>query len=273
MRKKRVQGGKLLMKWGRSVLGLLAAAAMTWPTQLSADLMIVGYLEQPPQDVIMAVKEEMGAREHEVADTFGTYVNDHPPSTLSRKAVQGALRENMIPHVGGFPVVYQGYNDFSDDDGLISFPLRHSGKETNLVVASKLRLETMREHTVLYPQLIIQEGAPAKRYAFRKQTDPKSKKSFWQVTEEELPKGGKIGPSTLLIRTNPANIYVARGAFMADGDAHLILPRNCLFVVGESEKELDIVAQMDIQRYFESVDAVAQKTTKETTNQVLLQNS
>lgn len=246
---------------------LLCVVALGTVQRIMADAVVVTYLELPPKEAMSVIEE--GLEPHKVVQALESYVDKQLPSKIATKAAQGSLRKDGVLQQSGFLALYGGYSDYSDNDGRIAFPLRHTTPKLYLVITPKIKLETIKGNTVSHPTFALDKGAPVKMYLFEKKQD-NHKNYFWHVSEQPVPPDYKINPISMVILTNPANIYVPLGDFMANDSPQMTLPS--LYVVGLQGNDRSVLAALDMMYNFEPVTTSLQKAG-EVKNQNLLTNN
>ena len=233
---------------------LLVIMLLCGVQSVMADAIIVTYLELPPKEAMSVIDERLEPLK--ATQALESYIDQQLPSKLAIKAAQGSLRKDAVLQQSGFLALYGGYSDYSDDDGRIAFPLRHTTPKIYLVITPKIGLETIKGNTVSHPTLTLEGSSPVKMYVFEKKQD-NHKNYFWHVEEQPLPPDRKINPISMVILTNPANIYVPLGDFMASDSPQMTLPS--LYVVGLQGNERAVLAALDMMYNFEPVDTSQQK--------------
>ena len=249
----------------------------------SADNKIIAFFEQAPQSVIHSVKTELtkGSKKNQLISLDTTN-----PLKVSNELTSKILEKQLLPSLGGIPALYGGYLTYAKN---IEFPLRHASQKLYIVVTPSIKVVPLQEQTVAYLSLdtaskiktdknknitqdttlsttatpgmeaVINTTASepaAKIYLLEKKQDEK-KVWFWKVSEEPAPKNGKINPISLILITNPNNIFIKLGDRIATEEAHLRLPP--LYVIGDADKDTNLLKFLDLSRYFEPLT----KETKE----------
>jgi hypothetical protein len=234
---------------------------------LSADNRIAFYLKKAPQDALnlaqMDLEKEKGIKKLENID-------QKTPSQISNKMVKNEMKKYLQPDVSGFISLYGGYVDYSNKDGLISFPLRHTSPKLYLVVTQDIKLVNVRGNTISHLEFKSEKESPAKIYLFEKKED-KNKQYFWQVSEQGIPEDKLINKLSVVLLTNPKNIYVALGDFMSNDSKHIILPNN-VYVVGIGGNNKLLLESLDIKRYFEPVEVEEQKVSDVLSKRLIINN-
>ena len=230
---------------------------------LFADNRIIVYLRHAPADILRAVEQEaknMGlAQKIEQMDT-------QPPGMGSQKMVKYALRSHMQPELSGFVAVYAGYMDISNPDGLIAFPLRHATPKIYLAISSGIQLATIKGETFSHREFVLNQ--PTQVYEFELKKDEKQH-SFWDVKEVPAPADKKVNPLSVVILTNPQNIFLPQGQFLSTENVQLILPD--IYVIGRANNEAALLHSLDLRRYFEPI-VDEEKKSGDTNIQKMLTN-
>ena len=212
-------------------------------TQPAANILL--YLQPAPYDITSDIKEDV------VAEIEA--LTQRQPSHLSAKILEGSLAHFAPPAVGGFLSVYNGYGDFSNTDGLLTFPLRHlPASKLYLLVTPDIELVRAQGNTVAHAQLPQSARGGAVRYQFEKTKDSNGT-DFWHVSQVDLPASGRITGRTLTLVTDPRNIAVIEGSFRAHPSGHMLLPRT-IYVVGARQQMRLLLSALDLLRFHEPVE-------------------
>jgi len=109
-----------------------------------ADPTIVTYLQQPPFQIIKSINKE------EALNKINKFTQK-APGQASKKLIKASFGNEITPNISGFLVVYSGYIDYSNKDGLISFPLRHTpATKIYLLITQEIKLNTVKGNTFAY---------------------------------------------------------------------------------------------------------------------------
>ena len=220
----------------------------------NADESLLLYLRQPPETVLRAAHDRINGEE--VVTTVGTYVKQRPPHKLVEKQMQGRLNREELPNMSGFLTVYGGDSDISDGDGRLRFTLRHSTPTVQLVVTKHIKFGLIKGETVSHTELYADDLEATNVYQFERKEDANGQE-YWHVEEGKLEADGKIAPTSLVVITNPANVYVPLGDVMTPKSPHLVLPS--VYVVGRVENDAAIIQAMDVLQYVDPVDDAVKK--------------
>lgn len=233
---------------------------------LNADNRIVFYLKKAPNEAFKLAKLEL---EKEKGIKKLENLANKTPAQISNKIVKNEMKKHMVPQVDGFIGLYAGYIDYSDSNGLISFPLRHVSPKLYLVITQEIKLVKVKGNTISNLAL-GSEKIPARIYLFEKKED-KNKQFFWQVTEQKLPVDRQLSNLSVVLLTNPKNIYVALGDFLSNDSKHIILPSN-IYVVGLGGNNKILLDSLDIKRYFEPIEFEEQKVSDILSKKMIVNN-
>jgi hypothetical protein len=222
-------------------------------TTIKADNRIIIYLNSVPEQALNSVEQEL-AKEQGIKKINN--ITQKTPGQLSKRLIKNEAKKSSIPKPGGFLALYAGYCDYSNPDGQISFPLRHTTSKLYLVITKKIKLDKLKGETLSH--LEFEKEEPTQIYLFEKKKD-KRKKFFWKVSLAQKPQNNKISPLSVVLLTNPKNIYVPLAEFMSDATKHLILPN--IYAVGNIDKNAMLLNTINIKRYFEPIDVQNEKTS------------
>jgi len=180
--------------------------------------------------------------------------------------------------LGGIPVIYGGYVSYNKK---LEFPLRHSEQKLYIVVTPEISVKQTQGNTVsslaitkmpgfdvYLPQTIKKDTQnkntqTPKIYLLEKKKDSKQC-WFWHASEQKLPQNGRLESISLIIINNPDNIFVKLGDTMANEEAHLRLPP--LYVVGDKNRDINLIRFSNLEKYFEPISAKTQSETDPTKN-------
>lgn len=233
---------------------------ITITIKLNADNRILFYLQKIPNLAINEVRQTLS---NEYAIKKIVKLNAKTPGQQSEKLLKNELKRYLPKTLSGYISLYGGYIDFSNTDGLISFPLRHSAAKLYLVVTKQIKLVKIKGNTISHQefkqkkQLEIVKNIPVKIYLFEKKQD-KNKQYFWQVKEYDRPKNNRINPLSVILLTNPQNIYVYTGDFISNDNKSLVLPNN-IFAVGKINNVKAALNFINIYRFFEPTETEEKK--------------
>ena len=235
----------LMRKLEISMYTILSIMALT--TNIIKAHIITTYLEQPPYEVIQSIRKEyLNNKIPGKLRSFGRQL----PVQLAQKSLKRSLKLDL-PRLSGFIALYQGYVDYSNKDGQITLPLKHSEQKITLVLSPSINMKKTFGVTISHVELILPEHpVKVKMYTLERKKD-KNDVTFWNIKETSLPKDKKLGPEALVLLTKPQNIFVPLGDIIATESPNFILPS--FYVVGDIEKKQSMFDFLDIKRFFETV--------------------
>ncbi len=220
---------------------------------LYADNRIIIYLHHAPDKILSQAEQE--AKNISLATKIAN-LEAKTPGKIGSTILNNSLRAKLTPQLSGFVGIYGGYLDISNRDGLLSFPLRHTSPKLYIAITPTINMINIKGNTFSHREFVI--GEPASYYSFEMKEDEK-KNSYWEVKEIPIPADRKINPITLVIISDPKNIYVPKGQFLATANVQLVLPS--IYVVGRNNNDTAILNMLDIRRYFEPVKFEDKKAT------------
>ncbi len=230
---------------------------------LKADNRIVFSLQDPPPQVVKSLKNDIN--KGKISDKFSK-MSKKTPGQMSRKLIKYEMKNYLTPKLGGFMAFYAGYVDYSSDNGLIAFPLRHTDPKLYLVITPKIKLIKTRGQTISRLEFENQKRIPTQIYLFEKKVD-ENKQFFWKVSEQDIPKDNIINSMSVVLLTKPKNIYIAKGDFISNDSKHIVLPEN-IYAVGVIGNNKVLLNSISIKRYFEPIrykeEAVSDLISKKT---------
>ena len=233
--------------------------------RINADNVIVMPLKHAPEEIRRDVEAEYKSKWD--PEKFAQF-DQATPAEMSQKFVKNGIKKFLTPSLGGFMVIYGGYVAISDQDGLVTFPLRHSSNKIYLAVTPEIKLVKVKENTFSHAEYIINEKNEVKLYQFEKKEDEK-KQIYWDVKEIPLPTDRKIDPITMIILSKPRNIFVPQAHVMAEKTDQIVLPE--VYVLGNADKEAVLLNALEIKRYFETIK-IKQKKISDTAVQKIITN-
>lgn len=262
--------GAMMVRYIFCLFGMLSAIS-----GLVADNRVVAFLNHAPLSEVGAAIEDVQKADIGLKDQLAVFstkidhLNAKDPGALAKKSLKHKLRHYFMPKLSGFFAIYGGYVDISNTDGLISFPLRHVSQKLYVALTPDIHLVKVKGDTLSHREFIVRDDNPVKLYLFERVERKVKDKTMvvWVVKEEKIPDDKKINPITLVIFTDPKNIVVPEGEFLAAASSHLVLPS--LYVVGYVEQEKTLLRLLDYKCYFEPI-SVEEKKATDTTLQKLV---
>ncbi len=245
------------MKCAKRLL-LVCLGILMSSNKIYSDTRLIAYLQHAPADILQEAEDE--AEEQKLLDKLDT-IDQKPPSYLSKRQAKARLRELMLPHRSGILALYSGYSDYSNADGLLSFPLRHADKKIFVAITENIKLVKAAGHTISHIEFIKNNNTPAELYELDKKVD-EAEQPYWSIKKAPLPTDNIIPATSLIILTKPKNIIVPQGDVMSVKTNHMILP--AIYLVGNNNYVQTVSRLLNIQSYFEPIDVIRQKAGEKT---------
>ncbi len=200
------------------------------------------------------------------------FFSGFPPAFSPRLPSFSSLSSSPFSLLGGIPVLYAGFVDFSNSDGLVQFPLRHEAPKVYVVITPSISVKPVEDakktlsHLEFMPQL-SKELCEVYLYEVIQGAE---KKEMWKVSKlPSLPPDNRISMISLIILTNPYNLGIVPGVYEKDEKNHYVLPS--MYIVARREREKTESEVLSILPYFEPIDEEKTLPTKEIV-QTVLQN-
>ena len=217
---------------------------------LKPDNRIIIYLKHAPERALTLVEQE--AINEKLINKVDN-LNSKTPSQVNNKLLKRELKKIFKPRLDGFIALYSGYMDYSNTDGLISFPLRHTEPKIYIAITPQINLVRLKENTISHAEYITNnENIKTEIYKFEKKQDNKGM-YFWHAKKQTIPDDKKINPLTLVILSKPKNIYTSTGDFLSNDSKQIVLNNN-VYVLGNTDKDAILLNTLDIKKYFEPIE-------------------
>ncbi|MBD3231252.1 hypothetical protein GF322_01175 [Candidatus Dependentiae bacterium] len=215
---------------------------------LNSDNRILFYLQNPPKASIDQAEKTLLKQK-----TINKIENliKKTPGQVSSKLLKNEAKKYFMPKLSGFIALYSGYIDYSNPDGLISFPLRHTKPKLYLIITPRIKLIHAKGNTVSHKELDPTFIKETQIYLFEKKED-ENKQLYWSVKKQDLPKNNRINPLSVVLLTKPKNIYIPTGDYLTNKSQHIILPNN-IYVVGNIDNTKVALNIIGAKRYFEHI--------------------
>lgn len=225
---------------------------------IQADTRLMLYFTHLPQSEISLIKNELKT-DSEAAMLQLAY----SPGNLAAQQVEQTLKQYLTPKLSGFPLLYAGYITITDNEGLASFPLRHTQQKLYIAVTPDIKMIHVKGSSFSHVEYAQTQATTLSLYKCEKLEDDK-KQPFWKITKIEKPDNNRINPITVVILTHPDNIFIMTGDIIACAGEQLVLPP--IRVIGKQDKDLVNLRLLDIKHHFEEVQN-EQKRVNDTTIQ------
>lgn len=250
----RYSGGNIIMNLYKLRTRLIVVAALTILHPLKADNRILLYLRHAPTSII----EGAASDAKKSLKTPGQQAN-----SLLQAKVSGLLR----PKLGGIPALYGGYMSMSSPDGGICFPLRHTTQKVYLAITPSIQMIRLRGNTFSH-RSFLPPPTPTALFSLEMQIDDKNR-TYWYVKTEALPSDLVINPLTIVLLTEPNNVIVPDGSFLAAENQQLVLPD--VILVSREGSETCLLNAMSFKQHFEQI-VTEKKKASDTSTQSMVQN-
>ena len=269
-------------------LTIILLISLVLSTNLICAPAILARLSHPNNQIINSVEKQLIAegRLQGKINKLGT--RDH--IKMSKKRFKNGLR-SYLPALNGFAALYGGFINYSDKNGLISFPLLHKEEKIYLVITANIKPNIIYGNTIshltllpepkrkkVYAQIYLLEKIeekPEKKPAA--DTTPKEEAEkeaqpiwYWKVTKQKIPKNNTINALSFVLLTRPKNIYFPVKDSITSELKHLVLPP--MYVLNDESNDKLIMNLLDITRYFEPISTDMKSAKEDTVNQVLIKN-
>jgi hypothetical protein len=244
------------------------------------------FLQHAPTKIIQEIRDEK-IKKADKEELFSGH-----SSRLAKKIFTRGLKQALLPSLGGFPTFYAGYLDYSDKDGTVHFPLRHTSHKLYLVVTPTFEIAPFNKNIVqnlrfpnqttpqhedtLEPQSLEKEAEQLRLskeevselyLCERKKLDDGT--LFWNVSKAPLPENRLISKLSLIILTKPKNLVVPCGTFFIDPSHqhHYFLPP--IYVVGTVDQNRTLLNASELLPFFEPVNQAVTKTPNNVTQSLI----
>jgi len=203
-------------------------------------------LKPAPPEAIRSVRKEFRSLDENIQKL--NKLSQKDSVDIGKKLLKNGFNK-LLPLVSGFPALYGGYVDYSDQDGTINFPLLHEKPKAYVLITPAINVISVYGETISYRT--IKKNVPAKLYRFERRENG-NKTPYWQVTGKDLPKNGKINPITIVLLSKVKNIVIPTGDFITIDNPNLALPN--IYVVGNIDNTKSLLNFLDIRKYFEQIE-------------------
>lgn len=242
------------MKKIKKLAILLSIANIFTLNLIKPDNRIVIYLKNVPQSAINLTEQDI--QKDKLIQKIEK-LNQKTPSQINNKFLKGELRKILKPNLNGFIALYAGYMDYSNANGLITFPLRHTEPKLYVAITPQINLIRLKENTISHAEYIDNPNIKTDIYKFEKKKDNKGN-SFWHSEKQTIPNDKRVNPLTVVILSKPNNFYVSTGDFLSNDSKQIVLYNN-IYVLGKQAQREILLNTLDIKRFFEPIDLEERK--------------
>jgi hypothetical protein len=246
------------MKYTRIISILLVVWLLVNQHYAQADNRIVVYLKHAPPKIIAQTLED--AKNDYLINNIQNIKN------FETEALKNRYKTLLTPKLSGFVAIYAGYMDISNKNGMFQLPLRQAGKKIYVAFTEKIKLIKVKGNTVSHREFADPKKHKIAIYSYEKKTDDKNN-YYWSVEEAQIPPDRKISPITLVIFTDPSNIFVKIGDFLSNDSQHFILPE--IYVINTLHQDLTTLEILKVKNFFEPVKFEEKSVTEKSTQGIL----
>lgn len=215
---------------------------------------ILLYLKYPPKTIFDIIKQSENQN----------ILKNTKPSDLTKSIINNKINFLKILHLDGFVAFYKGYIDYSNKDGLISFPLKHINSRLYIAITPEIEIIKIKGNTVSHFKK--EQNVPLQIYMLDKQHD-ENNIAYWKIYKLINPEEQEIQENTLILLTNPDNIFIPEGDFITPETIQMILPN--IYVIGNINHENILLKSLDIKRFFEPIKINEQMINKHTQKMII----
>ncbi len=165
--------------------------------------------------------------------------------------LQNAILKSQIDRFTkrGIIATYHGYVTFSDQNGQLLFPRKHTSDDIFYVVTRNIRPVISHGETVR--SFIIENPKQTRMYYLQRKQNEKQNITYWEVKEIEVTDEQHIPPSSMIIFSNPDHIIVPTGTFTTIDGGNLLLPD--LYIKKGIPIGPNVLAFLPLSKYFAPV--------------------
>ena len=149
----------------------------------------------------------------------------------------------------GVVATYQGYVTFSDHNGQLLFPRKHTSDEMYYVITRSVRPVISHGETVQH--WTIENPKTTRMYYLKRHHNEEQDVTYWNVTELDVEKGQKIPESATIIFSQPEHIIVPTGMFATINGGNLLLPD--MYIKKSIPIGPNVLAFLRVNKYFAPV--------------------
>ncbi len=169
-------------------------------------------------------------------------------------AVNRALLRNKTSHrrYQGIYATYSGFSAYSDGNGQITFPRKHTSELITLVVTPHMQPIIFQGTSVQY--FTIDPDTPAAWYTFTRGINPLDNKLSWLIRSVSIPKNRRIPAHAIVINAQPQEIIIHEGLTPTYPSPNMILPD--IYAANSISTTLDALSFLQVNRYFAPVKTI-----------------
>ena len=177
------------------------------------------------------------------------------PGYLTGKIIKS---HTYSPGVPGVMCMYAGHIALSDEKGQIVFPRLQNSENphVNLLVTKGLKPAYILAPATVYGWQ-IDPAQPTKMYHFQLKQNQETQLYYFEATEKTAPKNNGIPLDTIIIISEPENVFIPLGATITDYSSNLTLPN--IYIKKEFCFIYNSFYTLAIKQYFRQTDATFQQ--------------
>ncbi len=251
--------------------------------------LLVISLALPPKNLIAAIDGPVTSNKTaDKIEKFGALL----PDKFAKKMIKGLVPSTIVPSSpSGIMMIYGGYVSYTDFNGLVNFPLRHEGKQIDIVLTPSIDLQRLYKDTysgIFISQKSISElkfsaSILPEKYSFtQKPLEEKKpgallgkKSEFsgilmgnWEVSKSTVGIDSLLPSESVIVLVNPKNVFVPLGKATAMVQPHTVLPD--MYLVG---KEFNDEILIENQKHAKNFEKIKAQTTSSTSKNMTIEQS
>ncbi len=172
------------------------------------------------------------------------FLEPYPEIAKEKSTVQ------KFPYEQAIFATYFGYETTSDNNGQIQFPLKKVESSFYLLITTQIEPVFMLYNTIHH--LELKDGSTYSFYSIERKVDEKTQIYFWDVQTIPFPKDYKIPAHTIILRTNPKNIYVPTGISITTNSPQIVLPP--VYVKSQTSFPEDALSFLENKEFFAPIN-------------------
>lgn len=143
------------------------------------------------------------------------------PTYVYKKITQS---HNFFTHgVPGVVCLYAGRIALSDSNGQVIFPRRQQTSDIYLLITTGIQPAYMIAPTTVH-NWMLDSTKQAEMYLMSLKHDEQTSLFYYETTQQKLPLDNNIPLNTIILITEPQNIFIPQGATIIDYSSNITLP-------------------------------------------------
>ena len=213
--------------------------------QHALDTIVTFYLQKYPY--FKAKKNDQELLDKESLEKLSKKIQQ--PGFVSGKIIKRSKRSSGVP---GIMCMYGGHVSLSDQKGQVVFPKLQDTPAMNFLITKGIKAAY-----ILAPATIhnwqIDPKHPSKMYHVQLKQNQETQLYYFEATLAEIPKNNSIPLNTVIIMSDPENIFIPLGATITDYSPNLALPN--IYIKKEFCFIYNAFYTLAIKQYFEQTYA------------------